>query len=254
MAERLAGKLGALPVTQDRRTLKLSSYLKPGLAAPPKARDWLTVVPDGKWQMLANDQYGCCVESAAGHFEQLWSAAVTGREQRVTDRQVLAAYSAITGFNPADPSTDQGTDPLDALKYWRSHGIAGHKIGAFVEVDVSKPNEVKWAVELFGGLYSAIDFPSSAMDEFNAGKPWTVVPGATIEGGHMVLISAYDDQHLTCVTWGARQLLDWSFWHKYRAAGFAVLSSQWTGANGKNPAGVDLAALKADLAALPSTP
>jgi hypothetical protein len=250
MAERRAGKLGALPVTRDSRTLKLSRYIS-HLGTPPKARDWLTVVPDDGWGVLLNDQLGCCVESAAGHFQQLWTAADTGVEQLVTDRQILSAYERIAGYVPGDPSTDQGTDPLDALKFWRKYGICGHKISAFVEVNVTKPDEVKWAIERFGGLYAAIAFPASAMGQFDAGEPWTIVPGARSEGGHMIMVGGYDDYRLTCISWGNRQSMTWEFWHKYRSAGFAVLSSQWTGANGRSPTGVDLAQLKADLAALP---
>lgn len=253
MAERIAGKLGALPVTNDPRTLKLARYLTPGLGAPPPAKDWLSPVPAGQWGMLANDRYGCCVPAAAGHMQQLWTASDAGRELTVTDRQVLAAYTAITGFNPNDPSTDQGTDPLDALTYWRRHGICGHKIGAFVEIDVASRAEVQWAITLFGAVFAAIAFPSSAMDQFNRGVPWSVVLGSRSEGGHMITLGAYDQHGIDCITWGARQRLTYGFWDRYQSAGFAVLSSQWTGPDGKSPAGVNVEQLRADLAALPAT-
>lgn len=249
---RTAGKLGALPLTRDRRTLRLASYLPPmaALGPPPLSRDWLSLVGTGNWEMLGNDLYGDCVEAAAGHMEQLWTRAL-GVEQVVRTSEVLAAYNAITGWTAADPSSDRGTDPLAALKYWRRHGICGHKIGAFVEVNVTRNEELKWAIERFGALYAAIDFPDTGMAQFNAGKAWSVVPGAQSEGGHMVMLGAYDDYHIGAVTWGQVQPMTWGFWHKYRTAAFAVLSPQWTGPNGRSPAGVYLADLKRDLAALP---
>jgi hypothetical protein len=254
MVSRVVGKLGAQPITHDPRTLRFADYTPTlGLLDPPKARDWLQVIPENQWGVLANDRYGCCVESAAGHMEQMWSKAKTGKEQVVTDDQVIQAYSAITGFIEGDTTSDQGTDPMDALRYWKRHGMYGHKINAYVEVDLNHTNQLKWAIELFGSLYAAIDFPESAMAQFELGQPWTHVPGSPSLGGHMIMLGAYDDNYIDLITWGARQRMTWEFWHAYRQAGFAVFSTQWTGSHGKSPAGFNIKKLKADLAAIPGT-
>ena len=49
-----------------------------------------------------------------------------------SDKQVVAAYSAITGYNPSTGANDNGAVEIDVLNYWRQTGIAGHKIGAYV--------------------------------------------------------------------------------------------------------------------------
>ena len=40
-----------------------------------------------------------------------------------SDFSVLSDYSAVTGFDPADPATDQGTDVQDAATYRRVTGL-----------------------------------------------------------------------------------------------------------------------------------
>src|SRR5581483_817640 len=87
------------------------------------------------WPMYDNDEFGDCVWAAIGHQIQAFSAYGFGTVITVTNADVLAGYSAVTGFKPNDPSTDNGTVVQDALNYWRKTGIAGHKILAFAQVN-----------------------------------------------------------------------------------------------------------------------
>ena len=53
------------------------------------------------------------------------------------NQSVLKDYSAVTGFNPNDPNTDQGTDMQVAASYRRKTGVldaAGkrHKVIAYL--------------------------------------------------------------------------------------------------------------------------
>ena len=66
-------------------------------------------------------------------------------------------------------------------------------------------------------------------------------------GGHAVIIGAYDNNTLTCITWGAPKKMTWSFWDAYCDEAYALLSPDWATGQKAAPSGFDLAALQADL-------
>ena len=104
------------------------------------------------------------------------------------------------------------------------------------------------ALYLFGIVGIGIEFPDSAMDQFNAGKPWSVVPGPKPREGHYIPLVAYR-QHLECVTWGRVQSMTTEFFKKYCDEAWAILSPEMLRAD-KSPEGFNLAQLQKDLAAL----
>lgn len=241
-------KLGKLPVRHDARTLKLSSYLHTPPPVPASA-DW-----GGKvraWGMLANDTVGDCTCAGAGHADMLWTANAS-TEVAVTDAEVLAAYSAITGYTPSDPSTDQGANMLDVLNYWRKAGIAGISINSYVSVDWTKPAEVAAAIFLFGSLYIGVNLPQSAEDAFNAGQPWTDTTDTNILGGHCVLLTGYDQKAGTVrlVTWGQEITASMAWLKAYCEEAYAALTGWWIEATGISPSGFNLLQLQADLSAV----
>ena len=211
-------RLGKLPAQPARPHLKFSAVLQERLAAPPAAVDW----QDDRiaWPMYANDQWGDCVFAEIGHAVNQATWYATGVEVEPTDKDILAGYSAVTGFKPnAGPPgsnpTDQGTNMQDAMAYWRKTGIGKHKIVAYAALDVSNLTEIKQAIALFGSISIGFNFPDTAMTQFNNGQVWDVVKGATIEGGHCVLAGAYDEAGVGVVTWGAETKMTWAFWQKY---------------------------------------
>jgi hypothetical protein len=239
-------KLGKLPAQPARPKLRFAS-IAAQLEAPPASTDWVSGVQS--WPMYDNDQYGCCVEAEMGHHVEQITRFGQGTTVEVTDANVLGAYSAITGFDPAKPDTDQGTVIEDALSWWRKgDGLAGHAIVAYAAVDVSSATEVKQALNLFGGISIGFNFPSSAMDQFNAGKPWDVVKRSSIEGGHCVLVGGYDAQYFTCVTWGAVQKMTPAFWRAYVDEAWVVIDDEMAGNLSRY--GVGLHALGEEFASL----
>lgn len=211
-------RLGKLPAQPARPHLKFSPVLQERLTAPPVSMDW----QDDRivWPMYANDQWGDCVWAEVGHAVNQATWYATGVEVEPTDKDILAAYTAVTGFKPnAGPPgsnpTDQGTNMQDAMAYWRKTGVGGHKIVAYAALDVSNLTEIKQAIALFGSISIGFNFPDSAMTQFNAGEIWDVVKGAKIEGGHCVLAGAYDQAGVGVVTWGAETKMTWAFWKKY---------------------------------------
>lgn len=248
------GRLAPVP-TKPR--MKLRPYTR-AAAAPPPAVDWYSGIAD--FPMYGNADWGDCVEAEMGHGEQVVSFYGSHKLVTVPDQAVLDAYSEIAGFDPnAGPPgrnpTDQGTLIQDAMSWWRKTGIGGHKIAAFAEVEVSDMTEVKTALAAFGPLSIGMNFPASAMDQFNEGQPWDVVRRTTMEGGHCVALVGYDSRYLYVVTWGAVQKMTPEFWAKYVEEAWAPISREWVdSATGLDPAGVDLVGLGEEFTSLTGEP
>ncbi|HEV8462088.1 MAG TPA: hypothetical protein VGQ38_15415 [Gaiellaceae bacterium] len=257
--------LGKKPATVDPRDLKFSAYLTgEPLPGHPRTFGHEALVP--AWKMLGNDSVGDCVIAGGAHETMLWNAEC-GVEVPFDDASVLSDYSAIAGYDPNDPSTDQGTDMRAALKYRRSTGLLDangkrHKIGGFVALKPGNIDELLEAIWLFGAVAIGFEMPSSAMDQFDAGKPWSVVTGSPIEGGHYTpgcavrgagLLSFLGvSRDLVVVTWAKLQPVTLGFVAKYCDEAFAILSEEMIGNTGKSLEGYDLAQLRADLAGIPA--
>jgi len=242
---------GLKPNDPAKARLYFRMFRAPGAVAPASV-DYSSIPSIG---MLGNDQYGDCVEAASGHVVEQQTFIGQGTELQVTTAEALAAYSRITGFNPSDPNSDQGTILQDGLNDLRKVGFSGHTIAAFAQIDVHNLADVKLAVAEFGAVDIGFSFPASAMDQFNAGKPWDVVSGSPIEGGHCVLVVGYDSNYLYVYTWGAIQKMTYAFWAKYVSEAWCLIDSDWVNAaTGVTVAGIDKKAFGAQFAALTGQP
>jgi len=209
------------------------------------------------WGMMENDQIGDCTCAAAGHLIMEWTANSGKKMVTPTDKQIVAAYSAITGYNPSTGANDNGAAEIDVLNYWRQSGIAGHKIGAYAALEPSNHNHVMDSVYLFEGCYIGVQLPISAQAQVQNHQPWSVPPGGTTGdgkpgswGGHAVPVVSYDARGVTVVTWGALQVMTWSFWEAYCDEAYAILSTDYLTGKKENPQGFSLTELQADLADL----
>ncbi len=245
-------KYGKLPARKNSVDLRLRDYLAlTKLPSAPASAGHYEVV--NSWGMLGNDTAGCCVWAGAGHETMLWNAEAS-RAVAFTPAAVLSDYTAVTGFNPNDPSTDQGTDVQVAASYRRKVGVldargSRHKVAAYLAITPGNREELKQAVYLFGAVGIGIEVPSSAQQQFVNKQPWTVVKHASIEGGHYIPAVGYDKNYVYVITWGAVQPVAWSFLDKYMDEGVAYLSTEAL-TNGKSLEGFDATQLMADLKAL----
>jgi hypothetical protein len=270
-------RLGKKPPRLDARTLQLAKYLRgtsiaaseQGTArqatlppAPPSV-DWTAKIP--AWPMLANDTLGDCTTAAAAHMIECWTANA-GYAFTPSNAQVIAAYSATGGYVAGDAATDNGAVELDVLNYWRQQGIAGHKIDAYVSFSAQNAEHARAAINLFGGIYIGLALPLSAQNQDvwdvpsfisrifsircgrRSASGGNTAPGSW--GGHAVPILAYDPDALTCITWGEKKRMTWDFFARYCDESYAPLSRDWLNAKGTDPAGLDFAALQADLSEL----
>jgi len=247
-------KLGKLAARHDPRTLLLASYITAALPTPPASFD-LTAKVGSSWGMMDNDQIGDCTCAAAGHLLMEWTANAGKKMFTPSDKQIVAAYSAITGYNPVTGANDNGANEIDVLNYWRQSGIAGHKIGAYAALEPSNHIHIMDSVYIFEGCYIGLSLPVSAQAQVQNHQPWSVPPGGPTGdgqpgswGGHAVPVVAYDARTLTVVTWGALQAMTWSFWDAYCDEGYAIISTDYLNGQEQAPQGFSLQQLQADLA------
>lgn len=250
--KRMKKLLGKRPPKIDPRTFKLSNYLPP---SPPPAANWLKL---SKWDMYGNDAVGDCVEACAGHMINIWDSYSVPNAKQPTTKDIIAAYSAVTGYRPGDPNTDQGTVMLDFLKYWRNVGIAGHRIYAFAAIKPGDLKQLQQAVWLFGAAMVGLAMPITAQNQPNG---WSVPGNLTGDaapgswGGHCVPVGAYQDSiparlRNAVITWGSNITMSDFFYETYCDEAYAVLSQEWMLTNGNAASGFNFTQLQADLSAL----
>ncbi|HXS37414.1 MAG TPA: hypothetical protein VN721_11990 [Flavipsychrobacter sp.] len=239
--------LGKQTARHDPRTLQFANYIvAEALPAVPQSYSWTNNIT--KWGMMANDRIGDCTCAAAGHLIMEWTADNKAMVTPST-KDIIKAYSAVTGYDPKTGDNDNGAVETDVLNYWRKAGIASHKIMAYAGLEPHNHNHIQEAVYLLGGCYIGLSLPISAQTQ----KIWSVPPGGATGkgapgswGGHAVPVVAYDQRQLTVITWGALKKMTWEFWDTYCDEAYGIISTDFV--NGKKaPSGFDLAALQQDL-------
>lgn len=249
-------KFGKKPARPGAFWVALQTYLKAEeLPTPPLEIGNLRSF-SMPWGMFANDQVGDCVFAGFAHQTMMWSEVTHPDHSYVqfSDTQVMADYSALTGYNHDDPATDVGSDLGQAAAFWSRTGIMDaegnrHKILGSAEV-ARNPDAVALATYLFGSCGVGFDLPQSAIDQFTNEQPWDVVPGAPSAGGHYVpVIGRNSAGNFLGVTWGRLQAITPAFIAQYCDEAVAAISPEWL--NGTStPRGVNLDQLHADLLAI----
>ena len=200
--------------------------------------------------MMGNDTLGDCTAAAKGHLIQTWTGWNCPPGIVPSDADVIAFYSGSTGYDPSDPSTDQGGVMLDVANYWRQTGLAGHKIGAFAAVDPQNAEHVKQAIHLLTGIDIGVALPATAQnqtvwDVVGDGQTGDSAPGSW--GGHDVPIIGYNAAYLFCITWGQVLPMTWEFFAAYCDEAYAMVSQDYLDIAHLSPNGLDLLTLQRDL-------
>jgi hypothetical protein len=258
---------GKHPATYSPHDLKLAAYCdterllaKTGYTVPPyfgHDRDIRDL------QMLGNGPddsvfpgfqgAGDCVWAGAAEETKLFTAEGSA-EAKFTGANAISDYSIVTGYVPSTGANDNGTDVRTAMSYRRKTGIidqAGnrHKIGAYLALEPGNLTHLYAAIYLGHAVGIGIQFPNSAMDQFNAGHSWSVVSGATIESGHYIPAVAKRPGGLTIWTWARPVLMTTRFLQAYCDEAWAILSPEMLKA-GRSSEHFDYQRLAKDIAAL----
>lgn len=248
-------KLGRRPPT-NKPALMLGPLLTGVVPAHPAAADYLARL--SAWAMLGNDSYGDCVAVTWANERREVSAILGGREVYPTLAQVIEFYKTQ---NPGFPSQDDGMDIQTALETLQSAGGPdGVKAVAFAKVDVSKPDEIKAAIAIFGQVWTGLTVLDANMDDFDHGLAWDYHAGSPVDGGHSVLVGGYGpagagalagDERF--VTWAQETSFTDLFWQKLVEEAWVVIWPEHL-ANVAFLEGVNLAALAADFQELTGKP
>jgi len=247
-------KYGKLPAREGAVSFKYGAFFNaPELPIPP-LRFGHYNLPIA-WQEFGNDRHSDCVFAGAAHEHLVWCNEA-GVSAQFTDVGVLSDYSAVTGYKPNDPSTDQGADMQVAASYRRSTGIIDaygkrHKVDAYTALTAGDVDQLMQATYLTGACGVGIRVPSSADKQFDAQVPWDVVDGDDIVGGHYIpVIGRNRLGNILCVTWGRLHAMTPAFYKTFCDEAICYISFDALNEKGLTPEGFDATQLQQDLAAL----
>jgi hypothetical protein len=263
-AVKLGGRRRPPSPKPGEKRLHLADYLHaPDLPIPPSSCDYTAEGAGALAEVYDNDRLGDCVIAGLYHVLGVATGNATGTPFIASEAQILADYSAIGGYNPADPSTDQGCDEIAALQYWHTTGAAdGSKIAGYVLLDPTNVGEIQLACWLFENLYFGLELPDAWISPFPSGPGfvWDVAGDPVPEHGHCIMAAGYDGGAVTIGTWGLTGKLTFAAIAKYAAAAaggavYALLTTDALAAGQTQaPNGIDWSSLQDDLALLGSWP
>lgn len=219
------------------------------------AQGWETAVASDAWGMLGNDLYGCCAEAGIMHLVQAQSANAGNPLHSTTD-QTLELYSAITGFNRNDPSTDQGTALTDLLTFIQKNGLEMYDatgkvvtvdVVGFASLDISSIAQMRYSTYYLGGNYLGIGCPQQCEENL---ANWNFPAGLPLAGGHCIPRVGEGAAGGQIVSWDTLIPFSNQFWTAYGDEGYVVLTKAWLNAQGKAPSGLDLDGLVAAMKTL----
>jgi hypothetical protein len=251
----MAFKLGKLPVDRTREYIALSDHLDRATSWPPvPATGWEYALPVSALSILGNDTVGDCVIAAMMHYAQT-ETANTENPLTPTTALALQTYSAITGYDPNDPSTDQGTTWAAALTYWQAKGIplldakgkeVIHKIIGSAALDLNSVAQIRYACYTFGGTLMGIQCPASW--EQNTAN-WND-PSGPVAGGHGIVRHGQGAAGWHVDSWAFIIPGTWTASQQVADEDYIVVTPLWLNTQGKSPTGLDLNGLVAAMKGL----
>ena len=204
-------KMGRTRSPNPTPRLKLKNYLN--LKALPSIPDQVSYATNAMAlqalrMIYLNNQLGCCVISGGLHTKGVVSGNA-GALKVFADQQVIQQYSAIGGYVPGDPSTDQGCNESDAIDYWLSTGFPdGMKLAGALSVDATDIETVRAVIYIFENVLYGMELPDKWVNPTPSqdGFIWDVAGPPDPENGHCVGGYGYGNGYIQIATWG---MLGW---------------------------------------------
>jgi hypothetical protein len=194
------------PVARYPR-LSLKNYLMLTMPAPPSSTDYTAAAAKQLANIYLNDTLGDCVIAGMAHVEGVLRGN-SGAELGFSNEEIIALYSAIGGYVPGNPSTDNGCDEQTALNYWQQSGLLvkkpKHKCTGWLAVNPSDRNEVRVAMWLFENLVFGLELPDAWVNPAPSGSgfTWNVEGPADPNNGHCFVGVGYTPAGVLIDTWG----------------------------------------------------
>jgi hypothetical protein len=197
------------PVARCPR-FSLRNYLTRDLSAPPASCDYSAKASTALSEMYLNNTLGDCVIAGIGHVVGLLTGGA-GKQYLYSNDQIIKLYSAIGGYVPGKPNTDNGCDEQTALNYWQHEGapVGSNKIAGWMSVNGNDPTEYRTALWLFENLYFGLELPDKWISPFPSapGFIWNVAGPPNPSNGHCVVGVGYSPKGVKICTWGMLGLM-----------------------------------------------
>ena len=131
---------------------------------------------------------------------------------------------------------DRGLILLLSLNDWRTDGwpVGGrnYTIYAYGKVDQLDPEEVRHCIHLLGGLNLGMKVYETDMEQFKNDEDWHLTGNSgNYLGGHGIYVFSYDDNGVTCMTWGKRQKMTREFFTNRVDEAYGIVDNRnkWMG-------------------------
>lgn len=208
---------GLRPPLEKQPALKLSKLLIDNLPSPPEEFD---VDPTRQIpvSMCGNDQFGDCYVIATLRNIQHQAYALTGKILPDDKNAVLDIYKTLS-------PDDTGCYPDIAARWFKNNGFrfstgeifTFSDFGSFVTgYECDTLEEIRIAIYYLKSCILGLNWPSSAMQQFEAKQVLTPVENSASDGGHAVHIKNYRaDGTFGMYTWGELIYADSAFINKY---------------------------------------
>ena len=234
------------------------------LPTPPASIDYSGNASTSLRNIYDNDTLGDCTIASKAHQQGIWTGNADGGTPVVwADSDVIAMYSAISGYQPGNPSTDTGCDPTDVLNYCCTTGFPdGSKAVGWVEVDATNIALLQTTVFTFESADICVELPDAWISPFPSadGYVWDVTSaGPDPNNGHCFCAIGYNSLGLQVDSWALYGTITYAALAAYcipsqGGAVYVLLSQEMIAAGQVNsPNGFDWATLQADLQAVAMT-
>jgi hypothetical protein len=239
-------KFGKLAPRHDVRSLPFRGYVRAGaLDAVPATFDYTTGVAYQMWANGGPNGCGDCTCAASAGLITTWNTKA-GKPINLSAADVLAVYSAVTGYDPTTGANDNGAVILDVLKYLRSTGMAGHVLGAYGDVSIANLAYIKAACYYCEGLSIGVALPAYC----ESTTVWDHADSNVVGGHDILLMGVLPNGNFRGVTWGELIEVSPSFLQSQcDELHWALAQDQFPG-GGAAANGLNLAAIEADVAAV----
>ncbi len=215
MPDRKLGRIApAIPPHIDSGVQHFAAMLaKPLKQAPPKVAWWKPTLPR---IMGHNDKFGSCGPTSYANMIKV-ASTYTGDPIVLTADEVVAIYQEVnTDFNPVTDANDDGVVLTKLYDIMKAKGPRGTNLRSTFAVDPDNPNNMKWALRIFGPITFGVTLTKADMQASERGQPWSPLDRRSpVVGGHAVTIYDYDDdaQFWHAESWAAEQLIDYEWAH-----------------------------------------
>jgi len=201
-----AMKLGRVRHPNPPNTLKLAKYIRHAELPPaPVVCDYSGPAREILADVMLNDRLGDCVIAGRAHIRGVHTANA-GAPVHMTPEEILADYSAIGGYVPGDPSTDNGCNMIAAQDFW----VQRKDLWGYLAVDASNVAEARAALNIFENLYIGIELPDAWLSPFPSGPGFVWDVGRPDPmNGHCVMAVGYNERGIQICSWGMIGTLTW---------------------------------------------